>query len=122
MLSYPLFFALRDCFMGAAGNLQPMSRISSFLNQNNGSYHQHFRDVTLLATFVDKYVKLKFDIILWSFAIVLTQRVSQSHDNARFLNKQSNQQLYRNALTMVLFSVGIPMCVRIDRNSLCSSN
>jgi hypothetical protein len=35
----------------------------------------------------------------------------QSHDNARFLNKQTNQQLYRNALAMVVFSVGIPMCV-----------
>jgi hypothetical protein len=34
----------------------------------------------------------------------------QSHDNARFLNKQPNQQLYRNALAMVIFSVGIPMC------------
>jgi hypothetical protein len=60
MLSYPLFFALRDCFMGGAAhstatpNLQPMARISSLLNQNNGLYHKYFRDVSLLATFVDK--------------------------------------------------------------------
>ncbi len=58
MLSYPLFFALRDCFMGSSGgsNLQPMSRLSSLLNQNNGLYHKYFRDVSLLATFVDKCV------------------------------------------------------------------
>jgi hypothetical protein len=58
MLSYPLFFALRDCFMGSssASNLQPMSRLSSLLNQNNGLYHKYFKDVSLLATFVDKCV------------------------------------------------------------------
>jgi hypothetical protein len=58
MLSYPLFFALRDCFMGSSGgsNLQPMSRLSSLLNQNNGLYHKYFTDVSLLATFVDKCV------------------------------------------------------------------
>jgi len=88
MLSYPLYYALRDCFMGAGGGgLLPMSRISSFLNHKNGSYYQHFRDVSLLATFID------------------------NHDNPRFLNKQTSQELYRNALAMVIFSVGIPMCV-----------
>ena len=88
MLSYPLYYALRDCFMGAGGGgLLPMSRISSFLNHKNGSYYQHFKDVSLLATFID------------------------NHDNPRFLNKQNSQQLYRNALAMVIFSVGIPMCV-----------
>ena len=86
MLSYPLYYALRDCFMGAGGGgLLPMSRISSFLNHTNGSYYQHFRDVSLLATFID------------------------NHDNPRFLNKQTSQELYRNALAMVIFSVGIPM-------------
>jgi hypothetical protein len=58
MLSYPLFFALRDCFMGTEdGALQPMSRLSHLLNQRDGLYYQLFRDVSLLATFVDKYVE-----------------------------------------------------------------
>ena len=55
MLSYPLFYALRDCFMGPT-SLQSMSRISSLLNQDNGLYHKLFKDVSLLASFVDKYV------------------------------------------------------------------
>ena len=40
-----------------------------------------------------------------------TNSSPRSHDNSRFLNKQTNQQLYRNALSMVVFGVGIPMCV-----------
>jgi hypothetical protein len=55
--------------MGAAGSLQPMSRVSSLLNQHNGSYHQHFRDVSVLATFIDKYAESKRDISLWIYVI-----------------------------------------------------
>ena len=49
------------------------------------AYNRSFKDVDLLGTFVD------------------------NHDNVRFLNMQSDTVLYRNALTYVLLSPGIPI-------------
>ncbi len=49
------------------------------------AYNRSFKDVDLVGTFVD------------------------NHDNVRFLNMQSDTVLYRNALTYVLLSPGIPI-------------
>jgi len=76
VLSYPLFFTLRDVF----AQQQSMWNLQS-INEAYGS----FSDLGLLGTFID------------------------NHDQPRFLNQQSDLQLYKNAITYVLFSSGIPI-------------
>jgi alpha-amylase len=77
VLSYPLFFTLRHVFMSQQSMYQ--------LQTSTQQYKQQFRDVGLLASFVD------------------------NHDNARFLHAQSDRVLYRNALAYVLLAQGIPI-------------
>jgi len=61
-------------------NHHSMQEISDRINQDS-----IFSDINLLGTFID------------------------NHDNPRFLNYQGDQTLYKNALTYVLFSTGIPI-------------
>lgn len=80
VLSYPLYFTMRDVF----GSKQSMRQLESLLGPD-GTYYQKFKDVNLLGTFID------------------------NHDNPRFLNSQSSWTLYKNALAMTLFTSGIPI-------------
>jgi alpha-amylase len=80
VLSYPLYFSMLNVF----AYRQSMYELESLLGPS-GSYYSHFKNVNLLGTFID------------------------NHDNPRFLNKQQDHVLYKNALTMTLFTVGIPI-------------
>jgi len=77
VLSYPLFFSLRDVF----ASQNSMNELQSM----NQQYASTIPDVGLLGTFID------------------------NHDNARFLNLQSDYKLYMNAITYTLMSEGIPI-------------
>jgi hypothetical protein len=66
-------------------------------------------------------VEAHYAIVFFNHGDSALQHSSYSHDNARFLNKQTSQQLYRNALTMVLFSVGIPMCASSSKTRIIAS-
>ena len=61
--------------------------------------------------FTTGLIEVSLVIIASRYVCAQTNAFACSHDNSRFLNKQTNQQLYRNALSMVVFGVGIPMCV-----------
>ena len=63
------------------------------------------------STFKTSLIEVSLVIIVSRYICAETNAFPCSHDNSRFLNKQTNQQLYRNALSMVVFGVGIPMCV-----------
>lgn len=80
VLSYPLYFTINNVF----AYQQSMYQLESLLGPS-GSYVQKFKDVSLLGTFVD------------------------NHDNPRFLNKQGNWNLFKNALLLALFTNGIPI-------------
>ncbi|EGG15229.1 putative alpha-amylase [Cavenderia fasciculata] len=77
LLSYPLFFVLRNVFE----QQQSMYNIQSMMQQ----YQASFGNLSYLGTFID------------------------NHDQPRFLNGQSDMQLYKNAITYVLTAVGIPI-------------
>jgi alpha-amylase len=80
VLSYPLYFTLTNVF----AYQQSMYQLESLLGPS-GSYWKAFRDVNLLGTFVD------------------------NHDNPRFLYYNHNTNLYKNALVLSLFTMGIPI-------------
>jgi alpha-amylase len=80
VLSYPLYFSMLNVF----ASRQSMYELESLLGPS-GSYYSHFKNVNLLGTFID------------------------NHDNPRFLYHQQSHVLYKNALTMTLFTVGIPI-------------
>lgn len=80
LLSYPLFFAMRDVF----GTQQSMLALEGLLGPG-GDYEQHFSDLFSLGTFID------------------------NHDNPRFLHTQPSLTLYKNALTMTVLSIGVPI-------------
>jgi len=77
VLSYPLFFTLRDVFQ----NKQGLNNLQNTLQQ----YQSAFHNLDLLGTFID------------------------NHDQARFLNGNSDYVLYQNAITYVLLAQGIPI-------------
>jgi alpha-amylase len=77
VLSYPMFYTLRQVF----GSQYDFSSLQSMVQQ----YPQHFLNPALLGTFVD------------------------NHDQERFLHVQSDRARYKNALTFVLLSTGIPI-------------
>jgi alpha-amylase len=80
VLSYPLYFSMLNVF----ASRQSMYELESLLGPS-GSYSTHFKNVNLLGTFID------------------------NHDNPRFLYHQQSHTLYKNALTMTLFTSGIPI-------------
>lgn len=80
MLSYPLYFAMMDVF----GHQQSMVALEGLMGPS-GSYYDQFSDLYALGNFID------------------------NHDNARFLFTQPSQTLYKNALTMTVLNIGIPI-------------
>mmetsp|Transcript_11609 Transcript_11609/g.11990 ORF Transcript_11609/g.11990 Transcript_11609/m.11990 type:complete len:468 (+) Transcript_11609:23-1426(+) len=80
VLSYPLYFTMLNVF----AYRQSMYQLETLLGPS-GTYYSYFKNVNYLGTFID------------------------NHDNPRFLYNQNNQILYKNALTMTLFSTGIPI-------------
>jgi len=80
MLSYPLYFAMKDVF----GQQQSMLALEALMGPT-GSYYEKFSDLYALGNFID------------------------NHDNARFLNSQASWTLYKNALTMTVMNIGIPI-------------
>jgi alpha-amylase len=80
MLSYPLYFTMMDVF----GQQKPMSALEGLVGPS-GSYYDKFSDMYALGTFID------------------------NHDNARFLYSQPSRILYKNALTMTVMNIGIPI-------------
>jgi len=79
VLSYPLYFTMQNVF----AYQQSMYQLESLLGPS-GSYLK-FKNVNLLGTFAD------------------------NHDQPRFLHNKNNWALYKNALTMTLFTTGIPI-------------
>ena len=80
LLSYPLYFTMLDVF----ARQESMLALESLLGPE-GSYYQMFSDLYFLGNFID------------------------NHDNARFLYSQSSLTLYKNALTMTVMNIGIPI-------------
>lgn len=80
MLSYPLYFTMMDVF----ARQQSMYAFEGLLGPS-GSYYSKFSNLYALGNFID------------------------NHDNARFLYSQPSWTLYKNALTMTLMNIGIPI-------------
>jgi alpha-amylase len=80
VLSYPLYFSMLNVF----AYQKSMYELESLLGPY-GTYPSKFKNVNYLGTFID------------------------NHDNARFLHSQSSYVLYKNAITMTLFTSGIPI-------------
>lgn len=83
VLSYPLYFLLRQVFnpSTAAGQRAPASSLGQMARQ----YSAAFRDPSILGTFLE------------------------NHDNPRFLTQNPDVQLYRSALLYTFYSTGVPI-------------
>ncbi len=86
VLSYPLFFTLRNVF----ANKQSMYNLQS-INQA----YSAFPDVNSLGNISSQSYKVGTFL--------------DNHDNARFLSQQSDSEIYKNAILYTLYSTGIPI-------------